>query len=151
MSVAEAGMLPGEVTVEHRQACGRANQWTPGVRLQRGLRPGETEPFTGLCPPGRRADQGGTVGPPQLLLLQVWSQKEGWAPSVLSSASSAPAPTKIPGLLTDSGGGAGVGWGLHVRLLQLLGHLQSPPPRAAAFCSSHGTARCPFCARVPPS
>lgn len=55
-----------------------------------------------------------------------------------------PAPTKIPGLLTDLGGGAGVGWGL-------LGHLQSPPPRAAAFCSSRGTARCPFCARVPPS
>lgn len=101
VSVAEAGTLPGEVTVEHRQACCPANRWTPGAE---GPRPGETKPFPGLCPPGRRAHQGGTAGPPQLFPLQVRSQKEGWAPSVLSSASSAPAPTKIPGLLTDWSG-----------------------------------------------
>lgn len=75
----------------HSQACSQVSQWAPGALLRSaaGAVAGEAEPFTGPCPPGRRAGQGGTAGPPGSLCFRCRAGRTG---GLCQSSALPPAP-----------------------------------------------------------
>ena len=75
----------------HSQACSQVSQWAPGALLRSaaGAVASEAEPFTGLCPPGRRAGQGGTAGPPGSLCFRCRARRRG---GLRQSSALPPAP-----------------------------------------------------------